>query len=153
MHSEAEAHFSLSVDPEAQQQPRSGTHPGGSGTNAFWLIPLNSIVSSCEKKYSLFRIIVPSRHAIPNFSCAVPGTTQREKCLHLTRAYREKSCFACSARLVLCITCTIKCLVLNITMHRLELFHKAGWLLCYLRCYLSINVGVLCKSCSFCVSH
>lgn len=35
MHLEAEAHFSLSVGPEAQQQPRSGTHLGGSGKNAF----------------------------------------------------------------------------------------------------------------------
>lgn len=104
MHSGAEAHFSLSVGPEAQQQPRSGTHPGGNGTNAFWLIPLNSIVCSCEKKYSLFRIIVPSRHAIPNFRYAVPGTTQREKCLHLTRANRtQREILLC----LFCKTCTM----------------------------------------------
>lgn len=34
-HSEAEAHFSLSAGPEAQQQPRSGTRFAGSGTNGF----------------------------------------------------------------------------------------------------------------------
>lgn len=35
VHSEAEAHFSVSVGPEAQQQTRPGTRLGGSGTNGF----------------------------------------------------------------------------------------------------------------------